>query len=641
MAVSTLYAPTTSARPFEPLSISEIEAAVALVRPHVADTASFASVALVEPDKALVASLDVTGPCPRAALITGFDQGSGTFAAEVDLIAKTVSVESISDGGAPIHWPDVEKVVRLTKADPDWQAAMAKRGITTFELVQIDPWPTGGYIHPDVPEGHRVMRAISFLRTDKTDNGYARPIQGLIAHVDLTADKVVHVEDTGVVAIPPEAGRYDAEHQTSFRTDLKPIEITQPEGPSYIVDGYNVAWQGWEFSVSMHPTHGLILHQLGYRQQSEDGAAGELRNILYRASLSDMVVPYGDTNHMHAWKHVFDASEAAIGTIANALKLGCDCLGEIHYFDINVVNWDGKARTIPNAICLHEEDYGILWKHRDGQSQTQEVRRQRRLVISSMHTVGNYEYGFFWYLYLDGTIQMEVKLTGIVGVSAVEDGGEDPEFAPLIAPGLASPVHQHLFCFRLDFDLDGGANRIYEVEAEPLPMGDNNPHGTAFRAKASLLPTEGQAIRDNNTARSRSWKVVNQARTNRMGKPVAFKFLPNPSPTLLAHEDSPVAKRAGFAKHNLWVTPYDPAEMSAAGEFTNLHPGGDGLPRWTAANRDIVDQDLVVWHTVGVTHVPRPEDWPVMPVEYCGFMLQPVGFFERNPTLDVPPSKHG
>ena len=70
---------------------------------------------------------------------------------------------------------------------------------------------------------------------------------------------------------------------------------------------------------------------------------------------------------------------------------------------------DGQPREIPNAICMHEEDFGVLWKHTDLFTESAETRRQRRLVISFFATVGNYDYGFYWYLYLDGTIELEVK----------------------------------------------------------------------------------------------------------------------------------------------------------------------------------------------------------------------------------------
>ena len=125
-----------------------------------------------------------------------------------------------------------------------------------------------------------------------------------------------------------------------------------------------------------------------------------------------------------------------------------------------------------------------------------------------------------------------------------------------------------------------------------------------------------------------------------MGVPVAWKLLPSATPTLLADESSTFGKRAAFAKHNLWVTRFDEGAYNACGKFPNLqHEGGEGLPKWSAKDRNIENEDVVLWHTFGVTHSPRPEDWPVMPVEYCGFMLQPVGFFDRNPTLDVPPSQ--
>ncbi len=639
MAEAALDRPADPSHPLDALTADEVERAIALAQPQLGERAEFCSVALVEPSKEGLKSFAPGDPAPRRLRFLGYDYPDGEhpdggFDMTVDLVAGTVDVSRIADGQAPISFADVVAAVRITKADPGWQAAMRKRGIDDFEHVQIDPWPAGGYRHPSIPAGHRAHRAIAFLREDKTDNGYARPIQGLIAHVDLTAGKVAHVEDRGVVPLPPESGRYDAASQPRLRPPLQPLEIRQPQGPGFSVQGNAIAWENWEFRVTVHPVNGLVLHQLGYR---DDGA---LRPILHRAALSDMVVPYGDTDPMHSWKHVLDAGEAAIGNCVNSLTLGCDCLGEIHYLDHLTIKPDGTPRLVERAICIHEEDYGILWKHHDGHSQTTEARRSRRLVVSTFHTVGNYEYGFYWYLYLDGTIQMEVKLTGIVGVSAVRDGQERPQFAPLIAPNLASPIHQHLFCFRLDFDLDGTANSVYEVNVEPAPTGADNADGTAFQATARLLATESEGMRKVDAARSRSWKVVNPVRTNRLGMPVAYRLLPGPTPALLADPGSQVAQRAGFARHNLWVTPFDESQLCAAGDHPNLHPGGDGLPAWTAADRAVEATDIVLWHTVGVTHLPRPEDWPVMPVEYCGFALQPVGFFDRNPALDVPPADH-
>ena len=620
--------------PLAALSAAEIGRASALVKPRLGARTAFSSVALVEPPKALLQSWQAGDAVPRRVRLIGYDYPQppdGGFDAVVDLVTGEVRVDRIAAGQAPIGFADVVEAVRITKADAGWQAAMRKRGVDSFEHVQIDPWPAGGYRHPNIPEGHRAHRAIAFVREHKTDNGYARPVQGLIAHVDLTAGRVAHLEDHGATPLPPEHGRYDAASQPALRAAPKPLTISQPEGPGFVVDGNAIAWQNWTFRVSVHPVNGLVLHQVSYRDGGED------RPILHRAALSDMVVPYGDTDPMHRWKHVLDAGEASIGNCVNSLLLGCDCVGHVHYLEHAAVKPDGAARLVERAICVHEEDYGVLWKHHDGHGQTTETRRSRRLVVGTFHTVGNYEYGFYWYFYLDGTLQMEVKLTGIVGVSAVGEGAERPEFAPLVASNVASPIHQHLFCFRLDFDLDGGPNSVCEVDIAPCAVDEDNPDGTAFRAVARPLRTELAAKRDADASRSRSWQVANPRRRNRLGAPVAYRLLPGATPKLLAAADSQVAARAGFARHNLWVTRYREGELCAAGDHPNLHPGGAGLPAWSAGDESIEDTDIVLWHTFGVSHLPRPEDWPVMPVEYCGFTLQPAGFFDRNPALDLPP----
>ncbi|MDP1792628.1 MAG: hypothetical protein Q8K63_00715, partial [Acidimicrobiales bacterium] len=304
------------------------------------------------------------------------------------------------------------------------------------------------------------------------------------------------------------------------------------------------------------------------------------------------------------------------------------------YLDFVYADEHGNPTKTENAICIHEEDYGILWKHVDLNGGRTEVRRSRRLVVSFIATVGNYEYGFYWYFYMDGSIQHEVKLTGIMSTKALMPGESSP-FTPPIAPGLAAPVHQHLFCARLDFDVDGPGNEVYEVNVDPV---DDGEWGNAFAPTATRLETEQQAQRNVDPSRSRTWKIVNPSKRNAIGEPVAYKLIPGSTPTLLGRPDSSIGRRAAFASNNLWVTPYAPDEKRAAGEYPNQHAGGDGLPRWTAADRSLVDTDVVVWHSFGVTHIPRPEDWPVMPVEYCGFQLIPVGFFDRNPALDVPPS---
>ena len=627
---------TAVAHPLEPLTAEEISLAVALLREErgLPGSVRFSYVALDEPGKEELESFTSGASIERRAAAVLIDRATGSVSEAVVSVSERVvrSWRDVAGVQPALLFEDCLDAIIAVKEDTRWQAAMRRRGITDFDRVQLDPWPAGRF-GVDVESDRRLTRVLSYLRHDENDNGYAHPIEGVLAYFDFQTGTVVQVDDFGVIDIPAECSNYSPEDVGALRDDRTPLEITQPEGPGFTVDGHEVRWQRWRFRASMHPIHGLVLHTNGY----EDG--DRLRPILHRAALSEMVVPYGESGPMHAWKNAFDAGEWGLGRMVNSLTLGCDCLGVVRYFDAVMTTERGDPYVVEKAICLHEEDYGILWKHVDMHTGNTEVRRRRRLVVSSIHTVGNYEYGFDWYLYEDGMIEHEVKLTGIMQTMAVAPG-ERPRFGALIAPQLAAPNHQHLFNFRLDFDIDGTANSVYEVDVEALPAGHDNAFGNAFVTRPKLLARESEAQRVIDPARSRTWKVVNPGRTNRLGEPVGYKLIPGSTPTLLALPDSSIGRRATFATKNLWVTPYAPDEMRAAGEYPNQHAGGAGLPEWTAADRALDDTDVVVWYTFGVTHIPRPEDWPVMPVEYAGFTLVPVGFFDRNPSLDVAPQEH-
>ena len=622
--------------PLDPLTAEEInEAAVILRRDRqFGSRVRFETIVLKEPAKDVVQKFAAGDPITRDAFLVVLDnEEEATYEAIVSLNeGKVTSWQHIPGVQPRIMFDEFFECERAVKCDPDFQAALSKRGITDPEMVMVDSWSVGYHGFAE-EEGRRLALARNFLRSSPTDNGYARPIEGLSVLVDLNKMEVMRIDDFGVIPLPPEDGNYAAEFVGQFRQDLKPLEITQPEGPSFAVDGYSVSWQKWQLRVGFTPREGLVLHDIGYEDQ------GRIRKVLYRAALSDMVVPYGEPGGDHYRKNAFDAGEYGIGSLTNSLTFGCDCLGEIYYFDADLNTGSGEAFTIPNAVCMHEEDFGILWKHTDWRTGHAEVRRSRRLVISSIATVGNYEYGFFWYFYQDGTIQLEIKLTGIINTSGIAEG-ETPQYGTLVAPGLNAHVHQHFFNFRLDMDVDGDANIVYEVNTVAEPPGPDNPHGNAFRAEATPLTTELQAQRVIDPLKGRYWVVSNPGARNALGQPVAYKLMPGENILPFADPGSSIIQRAGFMTRHLWVTPYAPEEMSATGPYPNQHPGGAGLPEYTKNDRNVENTDLVLWYTLGYHHVPRPEDWPVSPVSYCGFSLKPVGFFDTNPVLDVPPSAH-
>jgi primary-amine oxidase len=540
-------------------------------------------------------------------------------------LVSSRELEPVTDGQPPIIDTEFEMIEDILNAEPDWLAALAARDIEPASVRAV-PLSAGVYDFPE-EAGRRIVRAFGFQQDHERDHPWAHPIDGLVAYVDLTARSVDRVIDTGVVPVPRTSGNFDDPEVQGPRLDsLKPISITQPEGRSFTVEDGHVRWGKWDLRVGFNEREGLTLHQIAF-----DG-----RPIVYRASVAEMVVPYADPAPVRFWQNYFDCGEYMFARYADSLQLGCDCLGDIHYLDAVIADDFGNPKTITNAICMHEEDHGILWKHSDLFTQSREVRRQRRLVISFFTPIGNYDYGFYWYLYLDGTIQLEVKATGIVFTS-----GTPGEYATEVAPGLGAPFHQHLFSARLDMTVDGTRNAVDEVEAERVPMGPDNPYGNAFRKKTTRLTRESDAQRASAQGSVRTWRIVNPDKRNALGQPVGYVLHPEGKATLLADDASSIHARATFASNALWVTKYDPAQRYPAGDFVNQNSGGAGLPNWVQADRSVDGEDIVVWHTFGTTHFPRPEDWPIMPVDYTGFTLKPSGFFDRNPALDIPPSSNG
>jgi primary-amine oxidase len=526
------------------------------------------------------------------------------------------------------EFSECEQAVRRS---PLFQAAIEKRGVTDASLVMVEPWSAGMY-GTELPEdkGVRRLRALCFVRSEPKDNGYARPMDSMVMVVDLYEMKVIRIEEYPIAPLPPEPANWAREYIPNMRKDLKPVDIVQPEGPSFTVEGNQVEWQKWKFRVGFTSREGLVLHTISY---NDDGVE---RPILYRASICEMVVPYGDPGEQYYRKNAFDIGEYGLGMLANSLALGCDCLGVIHYFDFPLVDSRGNVTPLKNAVCLHEEDFGILWKHTDWRTGQSEVRRSRRLSVSFIATVGNYEYGFYWYLYQDGSIQCEIKLTGIMNTTALAPGETSP-YGMEVAPQLNAPFHQHIFAARLVPSVDGPNNSVVEVNSVGVPTGPSNPHGNAFVAEETLFTTEKEAQRRVNSSTARFWRVVNPSKKNRLGRPVGYRLVPGENCPPFVQPDAAVMRRAGFTANHVWVTPYSPQERYAAGEYPNQHPTGDGLPHWTKANRKVDDTEIALWYVFAHNHVPRPEDWPVMPVSMLGFQFRPDGFFERSPAMDVPP----
>jgi primary-amine oxidase len=626
--------------PLTPLSAAELYNSVQLLKSLAEFTSStrIISITLMEPLKQQVLGDSEQSAPDRKSCAVCFDNARNrAFTVELNLTkSECIAVAEAPDGSQPTM--SIDEQIECEQAvlnSPKFVAALKRQyGDVDPALVMVDIWSAGNY-GSEEDSHRRLARPLCFLRRDPTDNGYARPVEGIRPVVDLNTMEVIRIEEFGSWPLPPQEGNYAASRVKEKREGIKPLAIEQLEGPSFQLEGNSLSWQNWSLVVGFNAREGLTIHDVRYDDH------GRLRPILYRASLTEMVVPYGDPRPTQARKNAFDVGEYGMGMCANSLQLGCDCLGYITYLDAYLCDSRGNPVKIPKAICIHEEDYGILWKHTDRRiPDCPEVRRSRRLVVSSVSTVENYEYGFFWYFYQDGNIEFQIKLTGILSLGAARQEESLPH-GTMIAPLLYAPNHQHFFNVRLDFSVDGPCNTVQQIDVLADPPGPENPFHNAFRAHATDLQSEVQARGQLNPQTMRTWKIINPSSKNAVGQPVGYKFFPGDNAVPLAPKDAWWRKRAGFVNNHVWVTPFAVEEKFAAGDYPNQSSGGDGLERWVQQNRKIANEDLVFWYTFGHTHIPRPEDFPVMPAAYIGFLLKPNGFFDKNPANDLPASSKG
>ena len=673
---------------YVPLTADEIAQAADAIRAHEKAGSNgdslkklrFVAVSLKEPstiDVIKAQASEETTMIPRLAEAVTVNPITGLASEFVVDIATMEVIKSkvLPPGTQPMFSPDdLTLVEEIIQNSPVVAKVLKERyGIDDMTRVACDPWSinmaceedwaltkwrtnpefnTDSSISTDVPA--RLVQVFMYHRQygkGLKDNHYAHPID-VVPIIDINANKLIKIEgmDRPAPKIPTDSVQYHRDLlstnsylETTWRNDvLKTLNVSQPDGPSFTVSELNVVeWQKWKFQVGFNYREGLVLFNLSF-----DG-----RPVCQRAALVEMAVPYADITQPGRRKCAFDVGDYGLGYCANSLELGCDCLGHIHYFDAVVPDAGGHPITKKKAICMHEEDQGILWKHVEFRNGHNESRRARELVISSIATVVNYEYLFYWRLKQDGSVEFNIKLSGELStnlLSAGEAASGSPNHGLIVSPDVNAQIHQHMFCARLDMSVDGYENVVSEVDVVPVPLDPiKNPWGNAFVPVETILETEQAAIRTADATKARVWKVAHATKKNRInGKPTAYKLVPftrGPAqPVMLTDPACAVSKKGAFANANLWVTPYTEDERFPAGEYTPQGDGSVGLPDWIEKNRSLVGQSngLVLWHAFGVCHVPRIEDFPVMPCEITGFTLKPDNFFSGNPAIDLPPEKN-
>jgi primary-amine oxidase len=621
--------------PLDPLTAGEIRQVAAILRRDRGVGAGwrFASIELREPGKGALAAGEAAG---REAVAVCWDRSDGrAYRAVVSLTGDAVTAWQDLPGQHPNmtvdEWHECDHLLR---AHPAMLEALARRGITDPSLVLTDMWAYGAALVPERYRGMRIGWSDVWYRGSEHGNPYAHHVTGLHAVIDLNSMTVLEVEDSldasEAADHPDVRGEYLPELIGMPLREVKPLQVSQPEGVGFTLDGRLLSWQNWRLRLGFNHREGLVLHQVGFAD------AGRLRPVAHRLSFAEMFVPYRDPSPDHYRRTAFDIGEWGLGFMTTSLELGCDCLGEITYLDAVVHDSRGEPRTIPHAICIHEEDNGVLWKHVDERAGAT-VRRARRLVVSFHVTVANYEYLVYWRFYQDGNIECEVRATGILVTSHVGADGQAVN-GTVVDQRTYAPFHQHFIVARLDLDVDGPDNTVYVTESLATGTSGADPYGLGLVVTSTPLRTEAEGKQDYDWATQRGWKVVNDNVRNGLGTSVGYKLVPSGMFPPLLDSSAPAFRRAEVIGHTLWVTPFRPDERWPCGEFPNLSSRDEGLPAWTAADRPIENTDVVLWYVFGIHHITRPEDWPVMPVDVVSFWLKPFGFFDRNPALDLPPS---
>ncbi|KAK8843494.1 hypothetical protein IAR55_007154 [Kwoniella newhampshirensis] len=641
----------TAIHPLDGLSVAEVERACEIAKNNRPDQHIWIKLCtLREPPKALLAPYleaerrgeEPTRPPREVDILFFILETRDLVEVIVDLDAeREVKSFVVKTHHAPLDRVELNEAKAAMLESPEF-AQVVKELAIPAEIIVPQGWPYGA---DDAVDHPRRIFYILYTRDPKTNhpdsNHYAFPLPVTISW-DIWGKKVTSVDwcytggekDSFVKGTGPKqnptAGCQPGEILPELRTnkvrdDLKPLHVTQPEGVSFKVTGQLLEWQKWRFRLGFNYREGPVLHDVTY-----DG-----RPIFYRISLSEMHVPYADPRPLLNMRQVFDFGDVGLGRSANSLENGCDCLGVMHYMDTAEVDPSGNGRLVKNVVCIHEQDNGLLWKHTNAPTGRAAVTRQRLLVLQTIITVGNYDYIFAWHFDQAGAIHLESRATGILSTGPI-DLGKKSIYGTVVSPGVLGTSHQHFINIRIDPSIDGHKNTVVQEDVVRLPYSEENSSGIGFAVESTPITKSGFA--DADPLNGRSFKIINPNVINPISMtPVSYKLVPHPSQLRLAHPDALITSRAPFTQHHIWVTKYADDEVFCAGQYTNQSYGkAGGVKEWTERGDNVENEDLVLWHTFGLTHVPRVEDFPVMPVETHTITLKPCNFFTENPAIDVP-----
>ena len=634
LVLGYLVSSAASAHPLDPLTWREhslvLEVLHAAKRLD-ADT-RFTRIALKPPDKALVWAWKPGARTPRHAEAV-IKQGPAVFEAVVDLEARKL-ISWVERKRVQAAWLEEEyehEIVEEVLKNPDVLARLKSRGIDNPHFLHCYTAPPGYFGEPQYA-GRRIVM-ISCRPRSAFRNRWSRRVEGLTTVVDLNSREILEIADDEHVPLPPGGRDFDLTAIGKLRELASPIEIRQPLGPGFKLDGNVVTWDRWRFHIRPDPRVGTIVSTVVWREGERE------RPVLYEGHLSEIFVPYMDPRRDWYTRTFIDAGEYAAGGLADTLTPGLDCPDHAVYLNGIVAEDAGWPKDKPRVACLFERYAGDMsWRH------ATDSRPQRELVVRTITLIGNYDYVFDWRFQTDGQIRVAVGASGVVEVkmarsrdarAAAKSAESDDAYGRFVDDYVVAVNHDHYFSFRLDLDVDGRENSFVRDDLVQRRLPEGHPRRSLWVVEPRKAARERDAQLDMDPHKPSLWRVTSTRATSRLGYPTSFQLLPGHSAHTLLSEDDYARRRAGFIDHHLWVTPYAAHERYAAGDYPALSEAGQGLPQWTAANRPVADTDIVLWYTVGMHHMVRAEEWPVMSVLWHDFLLRPFDFNDGNPALDI------
>ncbi|GJN24689.1 hypothetical protein PR202_gb12444 [Eleusine coracana subsp. coracana] len=648
--------------PLNSLSAAELKAASAAVHASSfvkARPITIHYVGLDEPDKADVLSYasnpaaSSTTILPRRALVIARAGGESheLIVNVTDISAPSVVSYAIHRGaGFPAFTVEEQAAASaLPPTYPPFVESVRRRGLNLSEVGcgSLSKGWFGGEDEGTAWRGARVAKMQCFV-VSGTANLYARPLAGVTLVVDMDQMAVVGYRDRVVQPVPKAEG-------TEYRADkigppftgpaVAPGVVVQPEGKGFRMDGNVVSWANWEFHVGFDMRAGTVISSATIH----DADAGLRRRVLYRGFVSDVFVPYMDPAEEWYFRTFMDAGEYNFGISAFPLQPGSDCPANAAYLDAYYANQDGEPVKVDNVICVFERYAGdVAWRHTEASLPNQivtEVRPDVTLVVRMVASTGNYDYILDWEFKTTGTIKFVASLTGILAMQATSythtDQIKEDAHGTLVAENTLGIYHDHFITCHLDLDVDGTKNSFVKNSLTPMRNTGDTPRRSYWTLRREVAETEsdGQVKLDD---APRVLLFVNPSKKTKIGNEIGYRLLPGgATATSLLDDDDYPQRRASYTKKQVWVTPYNRSEKWVSGRYAQQSTGEDNLAAWTKKNRQIKDEDIVLWYTLGLHHVPCQEDFPVMPSLSATFELRPFNFFESNQLIRTRPPGHG